>query len=235
MSPKPERKRPPATTPVRGRLTAKPEQLRVGDQQDPENQSSEVPDSQTPEAPKSGGLWNRLAEMRGGETEQPEQPQTPERPEPQTPVGRKPPTGRAPDPGTAGHPQPRTPRVPNSATTGVRDSSTYRVRESQTPKGQTLRVPKFQSPAVNPPTPERPVPRYLTLTRTEARLREDQVTDLAALRRRVAANRTDKSERITDNTLIRIAVDALLAHGHLLHGNTEDELRASVLGEPEGE
>ena len=79
------------------------------------------------------------------------------------------------------------------------------------------------------------MPRYKTLERTEARLRADQVTGLTALRKAVAANRTDKSERITDNTLIRLAVDALLAHGHLLHGNTEDELRASLLGEPEAE
>lgn len=75
------------------------------------------------------------------------------------------------------------------------------------------------------------MPRYLTLTRTEARLREDQVAALAALRRRVAANRTDKSERITDNTLIRLAVDWLLQNGHLIEGDTEDEMRRALLGE----
>lgn len=75
------------------------------------------------------------------------------------------------------------------------------------------------------------MPRYLTLVRTEARLREDQIADLAALRRRVAANRHDKSERITDNTLIRLAVDALLQrHADQLAGDTEEQLRASLLG-----
>lgn len=75
------------------------------------------------------------------------------------------------------------------------------------------------------------MPRYLTLTRTEARLREDQVAALAALRRRVAANRTDKSERITDNTLIRLAVDWLLQNGHLIEGDTEEQMRHALLGE----
>lgn len=65
----------------------------------------------------------------------------------------------------------------------------------------------------------------------EARIRHDQVRDLADLRRAVAANRTDKTERITDNTLVRVAVDFLLAHRELLEGNTEDELRASVVPE----
>lgn len=72
------------------------------------------------------------------------------------------------------------------------------------------------------------MPRYLTLVRTEARLREDQVTDLAALRRRVAANRTDRSERITDNTLVRLAVDLLLQNGDRITGNTEEEMRRAL-------
>ncbi|MFB7225633.1 hypothetical protein [Streptomyces sp. NPDC056227] len=75
------------------------------------------------------------------------------------------------------------------------------------------------------------MPRYLTLVRQEARLRDDQVEALGALRRRVAAQRTDKRERITDNTLIRIAVDLLLAHSGELAGNSEDEMRQSLLGD----
>ncbi|MFJ9662837.1 hypothetical protein ACIRPR_33420 [Streptomyces griseoflavus] len=73
-------------------------------------------------------------------------------------------------------------------------------------------------------------PRYQTFIRSEARLRDDQVAALAALRRRVSADRTDKAERITDNTLIRIAVDLLLRHGHQISGNTEAEMRRSLLG-----
>lgn len=73
------------------------------------------------------------------------------------------------------------------------------------------------------------------MARMEARIRHDQVTELAKLRRAVAANRTDKSERITDNTLVRVAVDFLLAYRDLLEGNTEDELRASVVPEEDPE
>jgi len=71
-------------------------------------------------------------------------------------------------------------------------------------------------------------PKYLQLERTEARLRSDQVDELARLRRRVAANRDDKTERITDNTLIRLAVDLLLTRADELDGDTEDALRASL-------
>ncbi|MEV5774212.1 hypothetical protein AB0L49_23630 [Streptomyces antimycoticus] len=73
-------------------------------------------------------------------------------------------------------------------------------------------------------------PKWTTLERKEARLRSDQLTDLADLRRHVSAHRRDRSEIITDNTLIRVAVDLLLqGHAHRLHGDTEEALRASVL------
>jgi hypothetical protein len=60
------------------------------------------------------------------------------------------------------------------------------------------------------------------------------MVELASLRRRVAAARTNKSERITDNTLLRIAVDRLLLYADHLTGDTEDELRRSLLGPPDG-
>lgn len=74
------------------------------------------------------------------------------------------------------------------------------------------------------------MPRYLTLVRKEARVRSDQAQALAVLRRRIAAQRHDKTETITDNTLIRLAVDLLMAHADRLAGDTEDELRAALLG-----
>ncbi|MCX4886066.1 hypothetical protein [Streptomyces sp. NBC_00847] len=73
--------------------------------------------------------------------------------------------------------------------------------------------------------------RYLTFPRTEARLRADQLTALGALRRKVAANRTDKTERITDNTLLRLAVDLLLKNAAHITGNTEEEMRRALLGD----
>jgi hypothetical protein len=71
-------------------------------------------------------------------------------------------------------------------------------------------------------------PRYLALQRKETRLRSDQVDSLIALRRRVTGARTRKTERITDNTLVRVAIDLLLANGHRLAGDTEDELLESL-------
>lgn len=72
------------------------------------------------------------------------------------------------------------------------------------------------------------VPRYLRMVRKEARLRDDQVEALATLRRRVLRQRHDRTEPITDNTLLRVAVDLLLARQADLAGDTEDELRASL-------
>lgn len=74
-------------------------------------------------------------------------------------------------------------------------------------------------------------PKYETLIRSEARLWPEQVEALGRVRRRVAAERTEKLERISDNTLIRVAVDLLLAHADELSGNSEDELRNSVVPE----
>jgi hypothetical protein len=66
------------------------------------------------------------------------------------------------------------------------------------------------------------------MARLDARLRPDQVAALGELRRRVTAGRVDRAERITDNTLLRVAVDLLLAHADRLGGDTEDALRESV-------
>jgi hypothetical protein len=97
-----------------------------------------------------------------------------------------------------------------------------RPTESQTPEATgsvTHRAPESDSPKV---------PRWRTLIRKEARLREDQAEALAALRRRLTAARSDRTEVITDNTLIRIAVDLLLDHADELTGDTEAELCESV-------
>lgn len=62
----------------------------------------------------------------------------------------------------------------------------------------------------------------------EARLRLDQIEALGSIRRRINAARVDKSERITDNTLLRVAVDLLIAYGDQLQGDNEDQLRESA-------
>ncbi|MDL9978584.1 hypothetical protein [Microbacterium candidum] len=72
------------------------------------------------------------------------------------------------------------------------------------------------------------VPLYARLTRKEARVREDQYAALTALARTLMRRRRLKVERITENTLIRVAIDLLLAHQDELRGSDEDELRKSV-------
>ena len=65
-------------------------------------------------------------------------------------------------------------------------------------------------PAQASPPGERPLPPYLTYVRKECRLRPDQLDALTALARRLNRERKGKGERITENTLIRWAVDMLL-------------------------
>ena len=72
-------------------------------------------------------------------------------------------------------------------------------------------------------------PLYRRLARKEARVREDQYVALSRLVR-VLARRPDRSgPRLTENTLIRVAIDLLLGRANWLVGNTEDEIRASAL------
>lgn len=70
-------------------------------------------------------------------------------------------------------------------------------------------------------------PRYLAFTRKEARLRDDQLDALAA-RARTLQRAGNAGERITDNTLIRVAIDLLLTRANELTGDTEIELRQSL-------
>lgn len=73
------------------------------------------------------------------------------------------------------------------------------------------------------------VPRFAGFERKEARLRQDQLDALDALARKIKrARKPGAGERITDNTLIRVAVDLLLARQDELSGSTEEEIRTSV-------
>ena len=70
--------------------------------------------------------------------------------------------------------------------------------------------------------------RYDELQRKETRLRADQYDHLSDISRGLNRERRGRGERITENTLIRIAIDLLLARHADLAGATEAELRASV-------
>jgi hypothetical protein len=72
------------------------------------------------------------------------------------------------------------------------------------------------------------IPKYLRLTRKDARLRDEQLEALSTLRRRLNRQRRGRGERITDNTLIRVAVDLLLLKREALRGESEEELLESL-------
>lgn len=78
------------------------------------------------------------------------------------------------------------------------------------------------------PVEDRGLAKFARLARKDARIRPDQDTALTALSKALTRRRQAKTERITENTLIRVAIDLLLAHADTLHGSTEDELRNSV-------
>jgi hypothetical protein len=70
--------------------------------------------------------------------------------------------------------------------------------------------------------------RYDQYERKEARLREDQYNSLSEASRRLNKARNGNGERITENTLIRVAIDLLLANEDQLTGTGEAQIRASL-------
>lgn len=71
-------------------------------------------------------------------------------------------------------------------------------------------------------------PRYLTLMRKESRITQSQADQLSSLVRSLNMSRRGKGERITDNTLIRVAIGLLLERREELGGTTEVELFQSL-------
>jgi hypothetical protein len=91
------------------------------------------------------------------------------------------------------------------------------------------------APAPAPAPVDDTLPRYLQLVRKEARVRQDQADWLATEVRRINSSRRRRDgvvgERITDNSLIRVALDLLRAQSEALAGTTEEELIRSVIGD----
>ncbi|MFK4806756.1 hypothetical protein ACI3KX_12910 [Microbacterium sp. ZW CA_36] len=81
------------------------------------------------------------------------------------------------------------------------------------------------------PVEDRGLAKFARLIRKDARVRAEQDAALTALAKTLMRRRPAKAERITENTLIRVAIDLLLAHADELRGSTEDELRDSVTSE----
>lgn len=94
--------------------------------------------------------------------------------------------------------------------------------------GEATAREQSRAEAATPGVPPR-VPKYLALERKEARLRGDQVDSLASLARRVNRQKPSRGgERITENTLIRVAVDWLLSQEDYVGGSTEEEIRRGL-------
>ncbi len=93
-------------------------------------------------------------------------------------------------------------------------------------------VAKPSRPKKSPAGSKEPKPgewvRYDQYERKEARLRADQYGELSNVSRRLNRARNGNGERITENTLIRVAIDLLLSREGDLAGATEAELRKSV-------
>ena len=96
-----------------------------------------------------------------------------------------------------------------------------------------------EPPAATPPAATKPKTRsrtpapgtwvrYDELERKETRLRADQYRQLSDLSRHLNRLRAGDGERITENTLIRVAIDLLLDRTDSLAGTTEIALRKSV-------
>src|SRR5512144_261496 len=115
---------------------------------------------------------------------------------------------KAPEIGTADPPESRTSEVP--------------------PSGDALGAPLHDHEALST---EQQVPKYLRLERKDTRLRSDQLDELSRLARRLQRRRPQGSEeRITENTLIRVGVDLVLALSDSLDGaRDEGELAARAL------
>lgn len=61
----------------------------------------------------------------------------------------------------------------------------------------------------------------------QALIRSDQQTGLDHLARQLHDDRSVKGERITANTLLRVAIDGLVQHGDRLYGDNEAQLLTS--------
>ena len=108
---------------------------------------------------------------------------------------------------------------------------TLEVTESVRPEAPAVASGVTESVSSRVPEGDDPsLPRYLRLTRKEVRFREDQLDALDRVVRRLVRARRGGGERITENTLVRVAVDLLLERADALSGGTEAELLRSLRG-----
>jgi hypothetical protein len=88
----------------------------------------------------------------------------------------------------------------------------------------------IEKPAPSPAEVDDPVAAatYLRFVRKDTRLREDQLEALTSHARRLNRKRRSAGPRVTENTLIRVAVDLLLDRIEVAVGDDEAALLKSV-------
>lgn len=89
-------------------------------------------------------------------------------------------------------------------------------------------VPPRPAPKLRTAAPPTGAAAYLGFVRKETRLREDQQNRLTLEARRLNRAKTTGAARITDNTLIRVAVDLLLERIGDAHGDDEPSILESL-------
>ena len=128
----------------------------------------------------------------------------------------------APGPAVTPEPPERTSTEVKTTPRAAQSEKTERADELA-PK-RARRTSKARPPAPAPAEPENEQPLYLTLERKDTRLREDQISLLTQTARKLNRRKGRGGQRITENTLIRVAIDVLLEHADELTGATEQEL-----------
>lgn len=118
--------------------------------------------------------------------------------------------------------------LPSDADATASRATERQMTRPKRPVQEVPATPRRTEPSTTGPAEPGVGPRYLQMERKEARLRLDQADALAQLTRRLNRARRGTGERITDNTLLRVAIDLLLARSDQLVGLTEDELRESL-------
>ena len=122
------------------------------------------------------------------------------------------------------------PKAPEPVVSAVREDFAETSPATDLAESRSARVSKSRTSEVRETAhAERSEPLYLRLTRKDVRFRDEQLGALHALARRLSkARRGAKGERITDNTLVRVAVDLLLQHADELSGTDEAALLESL-------
>lgn len=122
-----------------------------------------------------------------------------------------------------------TPPTPAEPSAGRAPASAQELAPAATPSPPPPPPPARRAPRRRT---SRPAPgewaRFDQYERKEARLRPDQYGRLSTTSRELNRARHSTGERITENTLIRVAIDLLLERADELTGTTEAELRKSV-------